>query len=142
MLKVDNFKVIRFLLTDKGERTQRSDFFRFNCAIQTKFTVISRKDGEDTSAAMMDGLIRDLGGGGMKMYSKHEVWENALIRMMLQLNDDFVMIFGEVLHKKHDSNGTLPFQYGVKFTAVAKNDQEKIIQFLYNEQRKSLQRAR
>jgi c-di-GMP-binding flagellar brake protein YcgR len=138
---VENFEMIRFNLLDKGKRTQRRDFFRFNCAITVTFAVID-KDGEDKNPIMIEGLVRDLGGGGMKMYSAYELKERSFLRIMLQLDNEYIMIFGEVLHKVYNRDGTLPFQYGVKFAAMSKTDQEKIIQFLYMEQRKSLQRAR
>jgi c-di-GMP-binding flagellar brake protein YcgR len=91
---------------------------------------------------MHDGIIRDLGGGGMKMMSAQNVAEKSLIRVMLQLNNEYIMVFGEVLHRVRGSDAILPYQYGVKFAGMSKADQEKIIQFLYAEQRKALQRAR
>jgi c-di-GMP-binding flagellar brake protein YcgR len=141
LLTIDGFKIVQFYLLDKGERTQRRDFFRFDCAIPTKFVAVDN-EGMDQDPVMMDGLIHDLSGGGMKMMSANEVKEKAFIRVMLQLNDEYIMIFGEVLHKKYNRDSVLPFQYGVKFAAMSKADQEKIIQFLYMEQRKALQRAR
>ena len=139
---VDGLKMVRFTLTDNGERTQRRDFFRFNCAIITQFMVINKEDGEDQNPEMLEGLIRDLGGGGMKMYSKHEINDKSFIRAMLKLDDEYIMIFGEVLHKSKNRDGDLPFQYGVRFTAMSKQDQERVIQHLYIEQRKLLQKAR
>jgi c-di-GMP-binding flagellar brake protein YcgR len=140
-LVVDGFQVVKFDLLDKGERSQRRDFFRFNCAMPTKFAVVTT-DGEDADPNMMDGVIRDLGGGGMKMMSASEVKEKSYIRIMLELNEEYIMVFGIVMHKVKSRDAVLPFQYGIKFAAMSKTDQEKIIQFLYTEQRKALQRAR
>jgi c-di-GMP-binding flagellar brake protein YcgR len=137
-VEVDKFQVIRFLLTDKGERSQRREFFRFNCSIGTKFSLINKEDGEESSKEMEDGIIRDLGGGGMKLMSAYNMKENIVIRLMLQLDEAHIMILGEVVHKKQNAKAMLPYQYGVKFMALSKADQEKIIQYLYNEQRKSL----
>jgi c-di-GMP-binding flagellar brake protein YcgR len=132
-VNVDGFEVILFQISGEGDKIQRRGLFRFTCAIPVTFTVVS-ENGDQSET--QEGMIRDLSGGGMKMLSRLNMQEKSLIRVMLQLEDDYIMAFGEVLAKSDVPDSIYEFQYGVKFAVMPEADQEKIIRFLYNEQRK------
>ena len=137
LLVVTEFHVVAFTLIDRGERSLRRDFFRFNCTMKVQFTVI-KNNKNDIATGMLEGLVRDLGGGGMKMFSVHSIEMNSFIRVTLDLNGKYIMVCGEVLHKVHIKEAALPYQYGVKFTAMPTADQDSIIQYLHMEQRKAI----
>jgi c-di-GMP-binding flagellar brake protein YcgR len=128
-------------LVGNGEKMQLRDFFRFNCSIPLFFYLLN-DEGEPADPEPKAGTIRDIGGGGMRMLSKVYVEPKTIIRAMLQLNEDSILSFGHVLYRDQLENALTPYQYRVKFAAMSKIDQDKIIQFIYNEQRKSLQRLK
>lgn len=140
-LKVDGFSLLSIKLTSPGERVQRREFFRFDCSIPVGFAVIN-ESGEQTEAGLKQGIIRDIGGGGMRLLAKDIIPIKVLIRASLMLEEDYIMIFGQVLHRENSPNDAYPYQYRVKFTAMSNTEQEKIIQFIYNQQRKALRKQR
>lgn len=140
-MTVDGFNMVTLKLTTEGERVQRRDFFRFNCNIPVEFIMLN-EEGEQEGTATQEGVIRDIGGGGMRMQSAFSMEEASRIRATLQLEDESILAYGQVLHKQYSPGTKPPFQYRVKFTAMSNTEQEKIIRFIYNEQRRSLQRQR
>ena len=140
-LKVDEFNVISIKLLTEGEKVQRREFFRFNCAIPVTFTQIN-ENGEQVGAGFEEGIIRDISGGGMKLVATQDRELKSIIRATIQLDGEYLMLFGQILHKKHNPLATHPWQFSVKFAAISNNEQERIIQYVYNEQRKSLLRSK
>lgn len=140
-MNVDGFRVIAFKLLDDGEKLQRRAFFRFNCAISIQFHVLDA-NGDVTNETPIEGIIRDIGGGGMRMLSRTILPDNTIIRSVIQLDKDYVVAFGLVLHMLHKPEATHPYQYGIRFESMTTADQERIIQYIYNEQRKALQRPK
>jgi c-di-GMP-binding flagellar brake protein YcgR len=139
--KDDGFPLVSFQVIDNGERIQLRNFFRVQCTINTKFTVVQEiEDG--SPPPQYDGVIRDMGGGGIKMLSKHGMEQGTMITVILDIESEKLLVFGEVMHTVFNRGMSLPFQYGIKFTALSKTDQEKIVRFLTNEQRKLLSRVR
>jgi c-di-GMP-binding flagellar brake protein YcgR len=139
--KDDGFPLVSFQVTDNGERIQQRNFFRVQCTINTKFTVMQEiEDG--CPPPQYDGVIRDMGGGGIKMLSKHSMEQGTMITVILNIENEMLLAFGEVVKTIFNQGASLPYQYGIKFTALSKTDQEKIIRYLTNEQRKLLSRMR
>lgn len=137
---VDGIAIMRFKLNTKGERVQRRGFFRFDCLLTTSFVELT-ENGEQVGLEMHEGTIRDLSGGGLRMFSTYNMDEGVYIRAMLKLDEDYVMVFGQVLHKQYHPDTELPYQYRVIFKALDNTEQEKIVRFIYNEQRRSLRRV-
>jgi c-di-GMP-binding flagellar brake protein YcgR len=136
----EKFLLVSIKLTSEGEKVQRRDFFRFNCSIPILYFPLN-DNGETDEKSPKEGVIRDIGGGGMRMLSRDIIPDNTIIRAMLQLDSESIMIFGQVLRREELPNAMISHQYRIKFAAMSTLDQDKIIQYIYNQQRKNLQRA-
>ena len=139
MVKENGLDFALLKLAGDGTKTQRRDFFRFNCAIPIEFFLLN-EDGEPLDNIPKEGLIRDMSGGGMRMLSKEIIKINTLLRLVLQMDRGELMIFGHVLRKNDNPNAVHPYQYHLKFTAMSSAEQDKLVQYIYQEQRKSMQR--
>jgi c-di-GMP-binding flagellar brake protein YcgR len=137
----DGLRYVALRLIGSGEKMQLRDFFRFNCSIPIYFYLLD-EEGEPADPGPKSGTVRDIGGGGMRMLSKVFIEPKTMIRAMLQLNNEAILTFGHILFRDKLENAAAPYQYRIKFAAMSKIDQDKIIQFIYNEQRKSLQRLK
>ena len=135
----ENFDVYSFKLTTKGEKTQRRDFFRFKCAIEVNYVVL-KDNGEPNDEGEKEAMIRDMGGGGLRLLSKEIIPKSVIIRIILLLDTNEFMIFGKILRSEYNVHSVYPYQYRVQFTAMTTAEQDKLIQYIYQEQRKSLSR--
>jgi c-di-GMP-binding flagellar brake protein YcgR len=137
-VKVDGFEMLRFFMVNEGEKVQRRNAFRFTCSLPVTFNVVS-DNGEQ--GPKTQGVVRDLSSGGIKMVTNINIHHGSLLRIDLFLDDDYVMAFGQVLMAKHTpENIKYPYQYGIRFEVMPESDEERIVRFVYNEQRKLLKR--
>jgi c-di-GMP-binding flagellar brake protein YcgR len=136
---VDGFSVMTMHLTGDGEKVQRRNFFRFSCLIPVSFAIINEQ-GEQLEQGLQNGVIIDISGGGIRFVSQYNMPLKSLVRATMQLGGEYIMIFGQVLQRKHTPNTLNPYQYSLKFAAISNAEQERIIQYIYAEQRKSLLR--
>ncbi|MDR1665062.1 MAG: flagellar brake protein [Clostridiales bacterium] len=136
----ENFLLVSLKLTSEGEKIQRRDFFRFNCSIAILFFPLN-ENGETDEMFPKEGIVRDLGGGGMRMLSRNIISDGTMIRANLQLGSESIIVFGQVLRREELPNAMISNQYRIKFAAMSTLDQDKIIQYIYNQQRKNLQRS-
>jgi c-di-GMP-binding flagellar brake protein YcgR len=104
-----------------------------------------------------DGIILDISGGGVRIATRPFITDGVLLRIPLPLypaawmgrgsdaepptpEHETLIVFGKVRDRQEKKDAAYPNQYHVQFTALSKIDQERIIQFIYEQQRKSLQR--
>jgi c-di-GMP-binding flagellar brake protein YcgR len=139
-LKEDGFDVIKFRITDQGEKVQRRDAFRFICAIPVTYSTVSNS-GQMSSPET--GLIIDLSAGGVKINASKSMQIKDFLNITMQLDDDLMVAFAEVCTKKEiTGNDKYKFQYGIKFAMMPPSDQEKIVRYIYKAQREELKKAR
>ena len=138
---VDGFDVLKFRLTDGGEKVQRRSAFRFNCALKISFGIIY-SSGQQSERE--EGLVIDLSAGGAKIYTNKKLSTGYLLNIDLQLGDDLVVAFGDVrtaMDLPRESS-KYAYQYGIRFTMMPEADQETIIRYMYKMQREELKKAR
>ena len=137
-VRVDGMEMLRFQLANKGRKIQQRNSFRFVCQIPILLRVVS--DSGEQGAAI-EATVRDLSGSGIKMACNTDIPNRALLRLDLQLNDDYLLVFGEVRMKKHTPELKVTYQYGVEFTALPEADVDTIVRYVTAEQRKLLKRS-
>lgn len=137
-----NYMIVNVL--SEGERMQRREFFRFSALIPIKFAPISEnaKGNSVEEDALFDGIVKDLGGGGLRFVTNENFGEKAKIKCILMLGDRCLIAVGKVLHRQCFPKANYKFQYRVEFVNISQSDQEEIIQYIFNEQRKIIQRTR
>lgn len=137
-VKIDNFFMLRFELIGSGEKVQRRNSYRFVCSIPFVFNTIAENGSQ---SECIDGIIHDLSGGGIKMVCKEDLPENSLLRMDIILGEEKLMSFGQVRMKRQSpENVRYPFTYGISFELMPEKEEELIVRYIYNEQRKLLSR--
>lgn len=144
----EGFNLITIKILSQGERMQRREFFRFNCILPFKFGIVDKMKVNTgnvkdlTSNVKLEGIIKDIGGGGIRFVSNEEIDENADICCIILLDKDILLPVGTVLHKQYFPKSNYKYQYRVRFLGIMQHEQEKIVQFIFNEQRKIIRKTR
>ena len=144
----DDVYYIILKMTDEGEKIQRRDFYRFDCILDFTFGVVESEalKGEESKINMeechMKGIIKDLGGGGIRFVSNDDIPEKVDICCVIPLKDDVILPIGTVLHKQHFPKSNYIYQYRAQFFGMPQSEQEKIVQYIFNEQRRTLKRTK
>ena len=141
-LKTDGFSLMKLDLVSEGERMQRRSFFRLNCVMPFKFAEIKNGTEENPGEYPYEGVIKDIGGGGVRFVTNNEISESASLGCALVIENEAIVSQGKVLHKQHFPKSVYAYQYRVQFLGMNHYDQERIVQYVYNEQRKIVKRAR
>ncbi|MDR3239638.1 MAG: PilZ domain-containing protein [Clostridiales bacterium] len=127
--------IVRF--ASRGEKIQRREFFRHVCLLPMKF--ITGKNGSKT---VTEGVAKDIGGGGLRFDTNGEMNEGDPVKSALLLNDIYLIVAGVILQKRPLVKSQYAFEYRIQFTDILQQEQEKIVQYIFQEQRKMLQKAR
>jgi len=142
----DGVYYIVLKILDEGEKIQRRDFFRFDCMLDFTFGVVDNdmiKNGKVMlEECHMKGIVKDIGGGGIRFVSNDDIPEKVDICCVIPLNDDVILPIGTVLHKQHFPKSNFIYQYRAQFFGMPQSEQEKIVHFIFNEQRKTLKRTK
>ncbi len=141
-IKEDQFNMVVLKLESGGEKMQRRNFFRYQCMLPMKFSVINETDLEsegkdEVISEMFDGITKDMGGGGVRFVTNAEIDGKATINVIIMLGDkEYCVAIAKVLYTLRFPTSAYKFQYRTKFVSILPEEQEKIVQFIFNQQRK------
>ena len=149
MLKDQDFNLVKLKFTSEGVRMQRREFYRFECTLPLRFSVIQDnpdilRDSDPVvqSPPSLEGIIKDIGGGGVRFVSNVEVEGGSQLKCLLLVDREYIVVVGKVLHKFSFPRSPYKFQYRVIFVGILPDEKEKIVQYVFNQQRKLLSRQR
>ncbi|MCL2572985.1 MAG: PilZ domain-containing protein [Defluviitaleaceae bacterium] len=135
------FVVIKIL--DEGIKLQRREFFRFTCMLAMKFSLMYTGDNEVARllqnsgyTKMHNGIIRDIGGGGVRFITNEDIESGSQIQCTIMLGHTAMLIKGKILDKQYMPKSSLKFQYRAMFVDVSQTTQDEIVNFIFAEQRK------
>ena len=136
------FAVMLVKLEGEGERIQRRDFFRFACVLPVKFLLLDNVTmSEVDENEVFQGIIKDIGGGGVCFLANESIDEGSAIKLVIKLENDILLAIGEVIQKHYFPKSNYRYQYRVGFIGIHPVEQEKIVQFIFNEQKRMLQKG-
>ena len=142
-------EIARLEHTDRLEKIQLRNFIRWPVNIPAKFTLLPfhlLQEAEDLDTLkeklqMYDGIIRDISVGGLRLCSEYrDEFKNIsegsylLVDFVLE-NTPFENVICEV-RRVIKPKFTNEFCFGTTFVDLPKEYQQKIQQFIWNEQRK------
>ena len=125
------------------KKVQRREFFRLDCSIEATARIISDEEYEtgefEESDDWMDIHIADISGGGVKMYQKEFIEPNeiVLLHFELPIDDNLVEleVVGRILRCMPLNGKTGMYDQRVEFMNISKENRDKIVKFIFNEQR-------
>lgn len=125
------FKVVQI---SPVEKLQRRNDFRLKTVLQVKFRCISGKKGEDV---YYKAHAMDISGGGIRLYTEQSIDVKSSIECKIKLLDkQEVILNGTVLRVNPVQDAEKHYDIGVSFVDMPEKTKEKIISFIFSQQRK------
>lgn len=142
------------LVTDL-KRYQRREYYRLNCVLDMKSTMINESDiveySEqvrflDTDITFDNGTMVDISGGGARFVSsaKYPKGSNILFVFSLFVNGDLTeyKLLGKVLLSEEMERQEGKYEHRIQFINIMNDDRESIIKYIFEEERRIRRREK
>ncbi|MDP9749931.1 flagellar brake protein [Thermoanaerobacter pentosaceus] len=114
------------------ERLQRRQYFRLEKVIPFTYTISEEED------KVYKGLIQDISGGGLKCKVDKKLEIGTIINCVFTLDQE-ITITGKVV--RYDELLEKGYEVGICYVNISEKVREKIISYIFEEQRKSRQKG-
>jgi c-di-GMP-binding flagellar brake protein YcgR len=140
--KDGNINLLKVKLNDEGKRIVRRSHFRFKVEIPVKITRLNDEllDLDVSQEILLDGIVKNLSGGGMILLVDDDIPNKQRVKCLLNIEGQLIIILGTVLDRLNARRGKDGFEYRVMFSGLTQADEDIIVQYVFTEQRKELQR--
>jgi len=138
---IDGQYLTKLRLNSAGERVQLRDFYRINSAIEFNFSIAKDQLNEDGELTLHKAITKDLSGGGMSFVSDASLEDKTEIYANFVLDGEYIVVLGRAMGRQ-EAKGLYRYQYRCQFLAMPDMDQEKVVQFINNQQYKSIWQTR
>ena len=157
---VDRYKnhnryVLVMDLLSNLRKYQRREYYRFSCALemdsrQLEEEETSLMDKEEESMTpelpLKRSVIVDISGGGLRFVANYSYEVDSLIlckyRLMVEGEIKEFNLVGKVLNVKEVENSEGLFEHRVQYVNMTAGDREKIIKYIFDEERKTLKNTK
>ncbi|MFV0440907.1 MAG: flagellar brake protein [Lachnospirales bacterium] len=137
--KQEGFMYCVLKLLSKGEKVQRREYFRYNKQIPFTYFMKNKESDDFNMWEIKPGLIKDIGGGGIRFVANQTINEGDEIKVTIPLNDQFFVSKCKILFTDPTPEGSAyKYQYRSQFKDVYESEREVIVQYNLSEQRKSI----
>ena len=153
--KTNNIFVLVMELTTDIRKYQRREYYRLNCIIDMKSTMIDQKDVSslservqfiDTDLTFDNGTMVDISGGGARFISKvrYPKDSNILFTFSLFVNDTNTTykLLGKILVSNEIEGRQGEYEHRIMFVNIMNDDREGIIKYIFEEERKIRRREK
>ena len=154
-LKNGNFFILVFELTTDIRKYQRREYYRLNCVLDMKSTMINEDDVSqfsekvhfiDTDLTFDNGIMVDISGGGARFISKvkYPKDSNILFAFELFVNDQLTpyKLLGKVLVSQEINGRPGEYEHRIMFVNIMNDDRESIIKYIFEEERRIRRRVK
>lgn len=142
-------------LTSNLRKYQRREYYRFSCALEMNSRPLQEEEVqavEKNSVVLTPELplersvIVDISGGGLRFVAEYayEVGSLILCRYTLWIDGENkeYNLCGKVLNVKEVDNRPGFFEHRVQYVNMDKDNREEIIKYIFNEERKIINKQR
>ena len=141
----NGFQMMRIRMLDEAEKYQRREFFRFECNLPFEFGALAV--GYDIARdkpkpEMFPALAKDISAGGICFVSNHKVEVKTRIKCIIPMEGDDFITFSIIMHRQKLHDMHYKYQYRSMFVDLSSLEKERIVKYIFTEQRKALRRGR
>ena len=132
---VDDFQLVEFQLIGECESLQKRDYFRLSTGIPIKYTYTEKDElGKWSALRSYDAMAINLSGGGIMMTTEVDLAIYDFVLISMPLDDDDMLLVGEIRTKDRFEHCGGKFRYGIKFRDISDIDRDKIIRYIFRQQ--------
>lgn len=126
--------IIKVRLQANVFEAQRRDFFRVQYLKDIRF----KKLYTDTSEEYKTACLADISGSGLRMFMSEKLEIKNILLSEVKFGTDVVEVKSEVVWTK-DKNSELkyPYEIGCRFLDLSESIRDKIVRFIFDEERKT-----
>ncbi len=141
--KQDGFMYCVLKMLSKGEKVQRREYFRYTTQMPLTFFIKEEGEKDFNTWELVTGLIKDIGGGGIRFVSNKELTKNDQLKVFVCLNNNLFVANCKILFIDPTPEASIyNHQYRVQFLDTFEAERELIVQYIFNEQRRILSKNR
>lgn len=136
-IKEDKLHLLEMQLLSPMTKYQRRQYYRMNCILN--FSYRSYLPEENDKEIWHNGTLLDISGGGIRFSTNELVEKDKTIKCYLKLHmqGSYIDLYcdGLVIQCKEVEQGVNNYQTRVRFIEMPLDDREKIIKFIFEEER-------
>jgi len=138
-IKLESILLVRIVQVSSLERLQRRDYYRFKTIIPVLFKLA---ENIDTKGAYIKGFAKDISGGGICLYTEKFIKVNSRIECKIKINgNQEIILNGKVLRIKKVQDSEKQYDVGISFVDIPDKIRDRIISFIFEEQRQLRQKG-
>ncbi len=154
-LKENNIFLLDIELVTDLKRYQRREYYRLNCVLDMKSTMINENDIVeyteqvrflDTDITFDNGTMVDISGGGARFISQAKYPKGSNILFVFSLFVDGSLteykLLGKVLLSEEVKNQEGKYEHRIQFVNIMNDDRESIIKYIFEEERRIRKREK
>ena len=128
-------------------RIQRRQFYRYECMLPVEYREVKeKKSGHQTDVKetpMLKTLTKDISGGGLCIVLEEKVEKGTILDMIVELEENEKVSFkGKVIRiDRTPDSDKYKYEAGIVFQTIDEKEREKIIKFIFSEQRKLIEKG-
>lgn len=142
-------------LTSNLRKYQRREYYRFSCALEMNSRTLEEQEihAVESNAGLLvpelplqRSIIVDISGGGLRFVANYAYEADSLIlckyNLWMEGESKEYSLYGRVLSVKPVENRPGVFEHRVQYVYMDNDNREEIIKYIFNEERKTIQKRR
>ncbi len=140
----DNLPLLNIQTTSSLEKIQRRQYYRFEYSLPVEYKIVETLNSETNEPIpFCKTITRDIGGGGVSILVIDKAELKNVVECRLSISEEkTVSFFGEVVRVTKLSNEEkYNYNIGISFSKIENKDREEIIKFIFQQQRKLINKG-
>jgi c-di-GMP-binding flagellar brake protein YcgR len=151
--KRNNLYILSLELTSNLRKHQRREYYRFSCSLELDTRKLVKEEIESlkeekvsflSGLPLKKGIIADISGGGLRFLASEQYEQGSLVMCKWHLVVEGQLkeynLIGKILYSQELDARNGEYEHRLQYLNVDKMEQEEIIRFIFEEERKSRKR--
>jgi c-di-GMP-binding flagellar brake protein YcgR len=138
----NNLYVLKVEKRGKIEKDQRRRYFRLDCYAEVRYKEVESLNANKKDDGFKKTLIKNLSGGGICIKTDDRMKPGSIVICEMTINNRKIGFYGKVV-RFEDTGREYGYRYeaGIAYMSIDERDREAIIRYIFNEQRKLLNKG-